>query len=296
MLAIIIPYYKISFFEATLQSLANQTDKRFNVYIGDDASPQLPGDLLDKFKNQFKFLYHRFESNLGSKSLVKQWERCMALANDEPWLMILGDDDVLEVNVVATFYENLELIENEQSSVIRFSSQVIDAEGVVVSKIYKHPNKELAVDFLIRKSKGGTRSSLSEYIFKSEKVKKNRFKDFPLAWFSDVLGVIEFADNIIYTINEAIVYVRNSGENISSQKDSIEKNTAQFMFYYYLLLNYGKQYPKDLIQTLFEKLEKVQLNHKKTPLRWFKLFWLYVRFSEYPRFYSLINKIKKSIK
>lgn len=38
MLAIIIPYYKFTFFEATLQSLANQTDQRFKVYIGDDAS------------------------------------------------------------------------------------------------------------------------------------------------------------------------------------------------------------------------------------------------------------------
>jgi hypothetical protein len=35
MLAIVIPYYKRTFFEETLQSLANQTDKRFQVFIGD---------------------------------------------------------------------------------------------------------------------------------------------------------------------------------------------------------------------------------------------------------------------
>lgn len=40
MLAIVIPYYKLTFFEETLQSLANQSDKRFKVYIGDDASPE----------------------------------------------------------------------------------------------------------------------------------------------------------------------------------------------------------------------------------------------------------------
>lgn len=38
MLAIVIPYYKYTFFEATLISLKNQTDKRFNVYVGNDAS------------------------------------------------------------------------------------------------------------------------------------------------------------------------------------------------------------------------------------------------------------------
>ena len=42
MLAIIIPYFKLLFFEETLQSLAIQTDKRFKVYIGDDASPEDP--------------------------------------------------------------------------------------------------------------------------------------------------------------------------------------------------------------------------------------------------------------
>lgn len=47
MLAIIIPYYKLRFFEATLESLANQTDKRFKVYIGDDASPENLADLLE---------------------------------------------------------------------------------------------------------------------------------------------------------------------------------------------------------------------------------------------------------
>ena len=33
MLAIVIPYFKLTFFEETLQSLANQTDQRFKVYI-----------------------------------------------------------------------------------------------------------------------------------------------------------------------------------------------------------------------------------------------------------------------
>jgi len=37
MLVIVIPYFKRTFFEETLQSLAKQTDKRFVGYVGDDA-------------------------------------------------------------------------------------------------------------------------------------------------------------------------------------------------------------------------------------------------------------------
>ena len=110
MLAIIIPFFKPTFFEATLQSLANQTDKRFKVYIGDDASPEDCYALLQKFEGQFDFIYHRFETNLGGISLTQQWERCIALSGDEEWLMILGDDDVLGENVVEEFYKNKRII------------------------------------------------------------------------------------------------------------------------------------------------------------------------------------------
>ena len=73
MLAIIIPYYKHTFFEETLQSLVSQTNKSFKVYIGDDASPENPGILLEKYQGKFDFVYYRFEENLGEKSLTQQW-------------------------------------------------------------------------------------------------------------------------------------------------------------------------------------------------------------------------------
>jgi len=83
MLAIVIPYYKITFFWATLQSLANQTNKQFKVYIGDDASLDNPTLLLQQFQDQFEFIYHRFETNIGSVSLVQQWNRCIDMSENE---------------------------------------------------------------------------------------------------------------------------------------------------------------------------------------------------------------------
>ncbi|WP_081712574.1 glycosyltransferase [Flavobacterium limnosediminis] len=296
MLALVIPYYKYDFFEATLHSLASQTNKQFHVYIGDDASTIPPNDLLLKYQGQFSFSYHRFPTNLGGISLVQQWDRCLELVENETWVQILGDDDTLAPNAVASFYEHLEAIEKEKCAVIRFATQVINENDVPISVIYQHPQLETAIDFLIRKFKGGTRSSLSEYIFKKEKVDSIKFKDFPLAWSTDTLAVIEFSESRnIYTINEVLVFFRRSGKNITSQSDSIEKNTAWFQFYYYVLSKYGKKYPNFLIDSLFDKLEKTQFNNKKTPFRWIKLFWLYLTFAKYSRFFSLSSKIKKSI-
>ena len=297
MLAIVIPYFKHDFFDETLKSLALQTDKRFHVYIGDDASFESPEDLLEKYKDQFAFTYHRFESNLGGVSLVKQWERCLEMVKDEVWVQILGDDDVLSANTVTMFYEHINLVNQECSNVIRYATQVINEKGELTSGIYKHPVLEKSTDFLIRKYKGGTRSSLSEYIFRKEKIDAIKFKDFPLAWSSDTLGIIEFSENkAIYTINDTLVFFRVSDKNITGQVDSVEKNEAWFRFYLYVLSNYGKAYPGELITMLFNRIEKTQLNNKKTPLRWVRLFWLYLIFKEYSRFLSLPTKIKNSIK
>lgn len=296
MLAIVIPYYKYGFFEETLKSLSEQTDKRFHVYIGDDASPEPPNKLLEKYKSKVSFTYHRFSNNLGGKSLVGQWERCLKMVKNEEWIQILGDDDVLEENVTAFFYKHLNEIQKEKSAVVRFASRTIDDKGESTSNVYKHPKLENATNFLIRKFKGGTRSSLSEYIFKKEKMNAIGFKDFPLAWSSDTLAVVEFSDNRnIFTINNAIVCFRVSDKNITGQGDSVEKNKAWFKFYRYLLIKFGKEYSKEFVCTLFNRLEKVQLNNKKTPLRWGKLFWLYIRFNQYSRFLSLFAKVKKSI-
>ena len=232
MLAIIIPYYKLAFFEETIQSLVSQTDKRFKVYIGDDASPENPTGLLNKFRDKLDFEYHRFETNLGAVSLTKQWERCIALSNNEEWLMILGDDDYLENNVVESFYKHLENFQNK-TNVVRFASKIFRQESDVYSKLYTHPQWEKASDSYFRKFQLLTMSSLSEYIFKRESYVHFHFNDFPLAWYADDMAWLEFSNKkLIYTINEAVVVFRLSNCNISGKEDNLkDKENARFLFF-----------------------------------------------------------------
>lgn len=233
MLAIIIPYYKLSFFEATLQSLAAQTCQDFKVYIGNDASTEDPVDLLQHFQGQFDFVYRRFETNLGGVSLTQQWERCITLSENEPWLMILGDDDILGEKAVEEFYKNLEEIETIGCNVVRFATQIIDGKGKAISEVYEHPKLEKAKDSFWRKFKGETRSSLSEYIFSRAAYSKYGFKDYPLAWHSDDRAWLEFADgNTILSINQVLIYIRMSSMNISGKGDNLEnKRLASYAFY-----------------------------------------------------------------
>lgn len=292
MLAIVIPYYKIRFFEATLQSLALQTDKRFKVYIGNDASNEDPIQLLEKFQNQFDFEYQYYETNLGSISLTQQWERCLAMVGNQDWVMILGDDDTIDSSCVALFYQNKDLVESENCKVIRYATQVIDHNNATLSELYTHPEYEISTDFLMRKFKGGTRSSLSEFIFNKDALLEQKFKSLPVAWFSDILAVLEVSNfGLIYTINEAVVQFRLSGDNITSQTDNLVlKNEATFEFFYYLIKDNKSFFNDEEITVLKHKLEKTLLDNKKNIRFWVlftKLYFSKGYFKKYVKF--LIN-------
>jgi hypothetical protein len=298
-LAIVIPYFKYTFFEATLQSLAVQTDKRFKVYIGNDASPKNPTALLQKYKSLLDFEYKEFEYNLGSKSLVKQWERCISMINDEHWLQILGDDDTLADNFVELFYKNLKDIDNKEIPVIRYATKIINEKDEIISDLFTHPAIETSVDFLFRRLNGGTRSSLSEYVFKLANVKKYGFKNLPLAWHADDLAVLEFSEfGPVFTITDSYLNFRISGKNITSFKhDMVIKNNATFDFYYYLLQHKKEHFNLSQQKILYSKLEKSLLNDKKNIFFWFKVSILYLSSLKLKGYYLLLNNaINQSVK
>lgn len=297
-LAIVVPYFKLTFFEATLESLANQTDKRFKVYIGDDASPENLSSLLEQYKESINFKYKRFNNNIGSISLVKQWERCMTMVQKEEWIMILCDDDVLGESVVAEFYASVNEVCQQDINVIRYATQVINQYSEVISEIYQHPKLEKSTDFLMRKINGGTRSSLSEFVFRKKVLQEIKFKDLPLAWYSDYLAVLECTYfEYIYTINNAMVFFRLSEINITAKKDDLlPKNIATFNYYYYLLNKKSLFFDAEQIEALLFRLEKTFLDNKKNINFWLLFTKLYISKMYLKKYLVFIGKMSKSIK
>lgn len=278
MLAIIIPYYKITFFEATLQSLANQTNQQFKVYIGDDASLENPSILLEKFKGQFKFEVHRFDENLGGNSLTKQWERCIALSANEEWLMILGDDDVLGENVVEEFYNNLPVIKYNDCKIVRYATVVIDEQLNTKSNIFEHPILEYGLEYFSRKLKGGTRSSMSEFFFKKETYLKFKFVSYAASFYSDDRALLDFSNNKpIYTINTAVVFIRISDYSISGGDNKVALLDAELHYLKYIYhhkFKYFNKTDKLLILNRFENA--LNKNKVKTIYLWVQLYLSYL--------------------
>jgi glycosyltransferase involved in cell wall biosynthesis len=267
MLAIVIPYFKLSFLEEALRSLVNQTDKRFKVYIGDDASPESPFEIIAKYRGQLDLVYHRFETNLGSTSLVQQWERSVALSKNEEWIMILGDDDYIDKNVIAAFYAHLENVRELKIKVVRFATRVHEIDGTY-SKKYTHPRVEKSTDFFYNKLFNCSRGSMSEQIFSREAYLKHKFRDFPLAWGSDDFAWLDFTNfGNIYTINEVIVYFRISTENISRKGYKNEtKNEARYIYFTLLVENFLPKFKKHQRLKLLSYYEQLVYNLNKTSI------------------------------
>lgn len=240
-LAIVIPYYKIGYFEELLVALDKQTNKNFKVYIGDDGSPKSPMEILQKYTDKLNIEYQKFEENLGGKDLVAQWHRCLDMVHDEEWVWVLPDDDVPSENVVEEFYKALEFREKYNIKVFRFPMSIIDQHGNVVQDLnHCDPVVETNLDFYQRIVRGEASASLGDNIFhKKSLLESGGFVNFPKAWGSDHATLLQAsARGSIYFLEKARLYFRMSGENISSDNsDGLIKLDARIKFAKWLKAN-----------------------------------------------------------
>lgn len=215
-LAIIIPAYKDTFLRAALDSIAAQTCQDFTLYIGDDCSPYDIGDIVAEYKDKIDLVYQRFETNLGGHDLVAQWERCIAMSKDEPYLWLFSDDDVMEASCVEEFYKVIQQTK-EEYDVYHFNVKVIDDYGEITNTPQSYPTRLHRVAYYKGKMSGKYMSLVVENIFKrSVYTKEKGFQNFDLAWGSDTATWIKFmGEKGMYTIPTTFVHWRSGQLNIS---------------------------------------------------------------------------------
>lgn len=213
-LAIIIPAYKINFLAEAINSIVNQTNKNFHLYIFNDDSPYDVETVVRKYSSVHNLSYHRFDTNLGKKSLVQHWERCIQKTTEQ-WLWLFSDDDVMDPQCVEKFYHAINKSENK-FDLYRFNTITINENGNIIKINPPHPNIESGLEFLYHRLNLHRLSFAPEYIFsRSIYESTGGFIEFPLAWCSDDATWIKFSSSKgILLIEGAKVSWRNSTINI----------------------------------------------------------------------------------
>jgi glycosyltransferase involved in cell wall biosynthesis len=215
-LAIVIPAYKSAFLREVLESIADQSCRDFQVYVGDDASPENIRDIVREFSGKLPIHYHRFSKNLGGISLSEHWRRSIDLS-DEPWVWLFSDDDLMEEGCVEAFYRELRAT-SSRHELYRFNTCSIDSQGRLVSENTRHPQNETGPDFLVSRLRGGRTSTAQELIFsRSVWETVGGFPDFPLGWASDDAFIAMLgARKPIRVMPGPLLKWRLSGKNIST--------------------------------------------------------------------------------
>ncbi|CAM3277465.1 glycosyltransferase family 2 protein [Empedobacter stercoris] len=267
-LAIVIPYYKLTYFEETLRSLSNQTDNRFNLYIGNDNSPEDPSTLIESYRQKINLTYLKFEENYGGQGkLVEQWERSIALTNEEEYIQILGDDDLVSDNFVETFYEII--YKKGNFDLLRFKMLKISEQSKILKEFNQIENLN-SKQHLLNDLNQIYWISISENVFSREVFEKRGIRKYPLAWRSDAMLVFEFGMDNLEISNQAFVGIRRSEVQLTtnvSAKVVKYKKTAMSIFYNDLLNEYELRFNKyekiKFVKKLIYYTEKINSNQKK---------------------------------
>lgn len=241
-LAIVIPAYKRTYFTDTLDCFARQTNKDFHLYIGDDHSNDNLEELILPYREQLPITYHRFESNIGSKHIVDQWERSISLIKNEDWIWLFSDDDLIDANAVEAFWNIVSLTQGSKD-IYSFNTCVINKIGDVMSEVQEVPpfetSEEMAYHLLI----GKRANCMPDHIFSRSVYEKNK------GFVKTVYGQgADWANSILFSsekgvcfIPDSLVYWRFSGDNITSiaSQHKSEMIIGHFQFIRWILNHFS---------------------------------------------------------
>lgn len=240
LVSIAIPAYKATYLKEAIESVLSQTYTNFELIIVNDKSPEDIDSIVQCFKDS-RIRYYKNKINLGKKSIVHNWNKCLSYAKGE-FFVLLCDDDVMKPQFLSTMLRYAS--KYKQCNVFR--SRCIVVKNEISNTIKESPIWEEYQDegeFINNKFRGIRQHTISEFLHRTSHIKTIKYTPYPVGYYSDDASILKLVKNsgIVSTI-ETLIYFRKSNEHISGNyKYNIQKAQAALYYYKWLHTTYSTE-------------------------------------------------------
>lgn len=243
-----MPAYKAEYIRESIESILSQSFVDFELIILNDASPDNLEDVVLRY-NDDRIRYYANESNIGSKSLVAQWNKCLSYAKNE-YVILASDDDIYDKNFL--FHMAQMIKKYPVVDVFHSRVQIISGEGTIIDYSPACGEWESCQEFIWHRICKERSQYVPEFVFRRKALMdKGGFIDFPSAWGSDhATSFLLAKERGVVCCNLPLFKWRYSGLNISSSGNFVD-NKVEGLFQYH---NWLKQFVAETDDSFFKGL------------------------------------------
>ncbi len=233
LVTIAIPAYKARFLAEAIRSALDQTYSDIELVIVNDCSPEPVEEVVSQFHDP-RIRYYVNEKNLGSESVVLNWNKCLSHARGE-FFVLLCDDDLLR----PAFLEKMLALADKypECKVFRSPTECSDRSGKIIYATEPWPEHEDGIAFVNAALGWKRKHTITEFMYRTSHIREEGgYISFPVAYYSDDASIMKLSlDNGIASLSSCQVTFRNSGENITgSEKYNEGKALAAIRYYQWL--------------------------------------------------------------
>jgi glycosyltransferase involved in cell wall biosynthesis len=224
-----LPAFKSLYFEKALKSILNQSYTKIEVIIVNDASPDDFDSILGRYTDDKRIRYYKNRVNLGAASLVSNWNKCVALAKGE-FFVLASDDDIYHED----FLSEMLKLANKHPEVDLFHTRIalIDKDDKIFDLSPLCPEHESCFDFVWHRIRNYRSQYAPDFMCRTEALRSiGGFVDFPSAWCSDdaTWFMLSKPYGVAYS-HRILFHFRYSGINITSGGHVEDKIKANYLF------------------------------------------------------------------
>ena len=259
LVTIAIPAYKKAFLSEAIDSALAQDYSNVELIVVNDCSPQNLDAVVCQYHDQ-RIRYYKNEENLGKKSIVLNWNKCLALAKGD-FFVLLCDDDVLMPDFVSSL---LRLAEKYPLCNVFHARKINMMEDGNQEESPVWPEYETFDEFLNKALNKERHHTVTEFMYRTKHIQeKGGYVNFPVGFYSDRASVMEFCKGGgIASSKDCLVRFRFSSEHITSSPSpvySLGKAKAALAYWGWIhqfpvANKYEQQIKEEVQSTLFHAM------------------------------------------